>query len=832
MKFFSGLSILAAALGSTAALQAQTWVQPQVWVDAHGPLDPARELPLAAEPERALLPEQYIWTANDAFVEADGGRSVHHEPNEKLEPRYFRTAFELKTVPARATLYVAGPRQARIFVNGKLVAEPVGHPASWSAFETFIVDVSSALQAGRNTLAIEAVRGTTHNHHTNLQRTKQLNVGQVLVAKILPAGPAELAEPVMISNTDWRSTVQAAEGWQTSSFDDSAWPRVHSLGGIESSAEFYQWHADSGLTNWPGYIGVSSSMRCYLMLPVQAEVQTAGGAQFERLANLTRLQMPTDAEQAMVHLPATRAAGTPAILLDFGKEVAGRLLVRNGGKQLAKVTIRYGESMEELLNAPFMGDERMLVPPEGVARGIKSAFRYALIKFPEGTGEVHLRQVVLEGIAYPVRYKASFESSDPLLNRIWQSAAYTAHLAMQEGVWDGVKRDRGKWMGDNDVTTRVMDALFGDGRLSEQTFLELAGKAPYSEHVNGLAPYTAFWVMGEAAHYRRIGSSAGLEAIREPLKGLLGRMDRDVDDAGLFVNPNKMQLFVDWAPNFDRDTPDARRAIQFEYLLAFADGAELMTRLQEPALAAKYKARAEQMKRAAEEHLVDPATGTFGPYWQANAMAVVANAVSPERGRAIYDHVLSGVGAGTERMQQVTPYYGYYVMEALTRLGHQQQALDWMRQYWGGMLELGATSFWEAYDPRWPRVEPHKYLEADHKKGYYVSLAHGWSSGPALWLLEHVAGLQSTDAGGHHFVIHPELGNLRHVMASIPAGDGILSVAIDGGNGTKMTVDVPDQCTATVELPRTNAAQKVFVNGHEVAAVELDHAGRYEIAVR
>jgi hypothetical protein len=829
-----------------------------VWVDAHSAAaDPARDLSLGPEPARALLPEQYIWTAGDAAAVVDGVRYVHHDAMEKIAPHYFRASFEVAEVPRKATLYVAGPRRARIFLNGRLVREVECHPPSWLTFETFVVDVSGFVHAGRNVIAIEAVRGWSHSHHTNLLRTKQLNMGEVLAVKILPAGPAEEALPLLISAADWRSTLDAGEGWQQAEFDDRSWPRVQSLGGIESSTEFYQWHADAGLINWPGYIGVSSGMRRYRMLPERVTVQTEGGVRFEGIENLTTLRAPTVAQSARVLFQASgeTVSGerqTPALLLDFGREVAGRVLLESGGDRLAAVEVRYGESMEELLNGPFLGAQTLLLPPHGVARGVKSAFRYVLLSFPAGTAaavpgsalagsdEVRLRQASLEGIAYPVRYEASFESSDARLNRIWETAAYTAHLCMQEGVWDGAKRDRGKWMGDMDVTARVIDAVFADGALSEQTFRELAGQAPFDEHVNTIAPYTAFWVIGEAAHFRRTGSLAALEPVRAPLQGLLARMDRDVDAAGLFVNPGAQELFVDWAPMFDRDTPEARRAIQFEYLLAFADGAELLERLGEPALAARYRERSEQMRRAAEEKLLDAATGTYGSLWQANAMAVVSGAASAERGRAIYARVLSEVGS--EKMQQVTPFYGYYVMEALARLGHTRQALDWMRLYWGGMLDEGATSFWEAYDPRWPRTEPHKYLEADRKTGYYVSLAHGWSSGPALWLLENVLGLRGEEPGGHSFVVRPELAGLGWARGGMKAGQGKLTVDIKNTDVYSVTVSVPENCRVRVEIPAPGRGDSVTLNGRRYAVGEADTggrvpvvlpgAGRYEIEVR
>ena len=95
----------------------------------------------------------------------------------------------------------------------------------------------------------------------------------------------------------------------------------------------------------------------------------------------------------------------------------------------------------------------------------------------------------------------------------------------------------------------------------------------------------------------------------------------------------------------------------------------------------------------------------------------------------------------------ISPYYNYYVIRAMAEMGHREQALKWIRQYWGGMVDEGATSFWEAYDPSWYHEDFHSSLQSDNRSGYFVSLAHGWSSGPTAWLMEQVLGIQPTGAG-------------------------------------------------------------------------------------
>ena len=53
---------------------------------------------------------------------------------------------------------------------------------------------------------------------------------------------------------------------------------------------------------------------------------------------------------------------------------------------------------------------------------------------------------------------------------------------------------------------------------------------------------------------------------------------------------------------------------------------------------------------------------------------------------------------GAKRM---STFYGYYVLQARAKAGDYQGCLDCIRDYWGAMLDLGATTFWEDFDLDW-----------------------------------------------------------------------------------------------------------------------------------
>ena len=52
-------------------------------------------------------------------------------------------------------------------------------------------------------------------------------------------------------------------------------------------------------------------------------------------------------------------------------------------------------------------------------------------------------------------------------------------------------------------------------------------------------------------------------------------------------------------------------------------------------------------------------------------------------------------------MERTVFDFGYYILTAKSNGRRLAGALDGMRDYWGGMLSMGATTFWEDFDLNW-----------------------------------------------------------------------------------------------------------------------------------
>jgi hypothetical protein len=176
-------------------------------------------------------------------------------------------------------------------------------------------------------------------------------------------------------------------------------------------------------------------------------------------------------------------------------------------------------------------------------------------------------------------------------------------------------------------------------------------------------------------------------------------------------------------------------------------------------------------------------------------------------------------------------------------MGHRAEALDWIRQYWGGMVDEGATSFWEGYDPSWYKDDAHGSLQADNMSGYRVSLAHGWSSGVTSWLMEEVLGIHATGPGFSTVDIRPDLIDLAWVKGGEPTPRGMLNVSLKKQSaGTAIELDLPAGTDAHVSVPVQGTVAHITVNGQTIQSesaengtrgiVTIKQAGHYTIAVQ
>ncbi|MDR0386003.1 MAG: alpha-L-rhamnosidase [Prevotellaceae bacterium] len=494
----------------------------------------------------------------------------------------------------------------------------------------------------------------------------------------------------------------------------------------------------------------------------------------------------------------------PAILLDFGKEIHGglQIVTSASGRKATKIRVRFGESVSEAMstvgdqgatNDHAMRDFVMELPWLGVAEAGNSGFRFVRIDLLEPNATVGLKEINAIFTYRDIPYLGSFKCNDERLNRIWMTGAYNVHLNMQEYIWDGIKRDRLVWLGDLHPEVMTVNTVFGYNEVVPKS-LDLARDiTPLPGWMNGICSYSLWWIIIHRDWYRHHGNLQYLGEQHEYLSGLLNVLFTKIDSS---TGKEKLDgfRFLDWpsSPN----TKGTGAGLQALTVMAFQAGAEICSAMGDELLAKKCLATAELMQKHIPDH---------NRLKQAAALMALAGMIPAEKAD---EDVISAGGA-----KDFSTFYGYYMLQAQAKAGNYQAAMDNISSFWGGMLDMGATTFWEDFNLDWMEnaagidelvPEGKKDIHADFGDYCYKnlrhSLCHGWASGPVAWLSEHVLGVKVVEPGCKVLNIEPHLGNLEWVEGSFPTPHGtvLISHKKDTGGKIKTKVKAPKKVKVNV----------------------------------
>ncbi|MDR1666194.1 MAG: alpha-L-rhamnosidase [Bacteroidales bacterium] len=487
----------------------------------------------------------------------------------------------------------------------------------------------------------------------------------------------------------------------------------------------------------------------------------------------------------------------PAILLDFGREIQGgiQLVTTAAGKQTpVKIRVRFGESVSEAMsdiggaqgatNDHAMRDFTMELPWLGVAEIGNSGFRFVRIDLVEPNTLLSLKEINAVFTYRDIPYLGSFRSNDERLNQIWMTGAYTVHLNMQEYIWDGIKRDRLVWLGDLHPEMMTVNTVFGYNDVIPRS-LDLARDiTPLPGWMNGMCSYSLWWVIIHHDWYLYHGNLAYLKEQRNYLAGLLNLLLTKVDNATGKEKLDGGGRFLDWPSSPNEQGVNA--GLQALMLITLRAGAELCSILGDEQLASRCSQTAILMQQYVPDH---------NHLKQAAALMALADLLPATKAN---DEVISTGGP-----KGFSTFYGYYMLEAQAKAGEYKAAMDNIRQYWGGMLDMGATTFWEDFDLDWTdnaaRIDElvppgKKDIHADYGAYCYKnlrhSLCHGWASGPTAWLSRHVLGVQVIEPGCKKIRIEPHLGDLQWVEGTFPTPHGVIRIKHTKDANGKITTDV------------------------------------------
>lgn len=469
------------------------------------------------------------------------------------------------------------------------------------------------------------------------------------------------------------------------------------------------------------------------------------------------------------------------ILFDFGRAVNGSVVLNFNCNH--PITLCYGESETEAKDVEMCYYKQDGVTATTTVR--KRAFRYIFVPDSQ-VGDV---EITAMHEYLPKDNISVFQSNNKLINQIWNVSTETLNLCSDLFFIDGIKRDRWIWAGDAYQANFMNQYSFFNEDLDKRTLLALRGQNDIKQHIDTIVDYSMLWVIGVLNHYQMTGDKEFLEIIYPKLESMVQYFIAQTNELGFIYGRENDWIFVDWSEIDKEGTVAAEQLFLLEtYKTILACGRVLDKTVD------TYQAKYDQLLTNVMKYFWDDGKGAFIDSYEsgrrhvtrhANIFAILFDVVDADKQQLILNNVL----LNDEITQLTTPYFKFFEQDALCKLGQQQRVYQVLLDYWGGMLDRGAVTFWEEFDPK----QHGKEMYAMYGDRYGKSLCHAWGASPIYLLGRHFLGLRPTKPGYETFEVTPHLAAFDDLHAVMPVKGGTvtfdkkdgrlsLTASRDGGN--------------------------------------------------
>jgi len=419
-----------------------------------------------------------------------------------------------------------------------------------------------------------------------------------------------------------------------------------------------------------------------------------------------------------------------------------------------RLIIKFGEDMREIeddfsayeegLSKTWLQEEIINLDfPQKTTMPRRYACRYIKITVDKTNKPVRLFDFCFRAsTSADVSVLEPAKTADALLNKIDIVATNTLKECMQTFFEDGPKRDRRLWTGDLrlealtnyytfknlEITKRCL-YLFAAGNCDKLGFLpSYVYETPYyfsgSAHI---ADYALLFVVSVCDYYEHTGDTAVINDLMQICKSQLESFRKILDENLIVTHQEGWFAFIDWCPELEKLT-----ALQGVYLYTLERFSELLKAIGDEEHK-KYSLHLSEVRHACKKHLYDEEANAFinkldnGQFSVHSQVWMILGGVI--NGREAEELLVSCLDS-KDAKQSVTPYMRHYVTEALFKLNLKDEAVQYLKKFWGGMLEQGADTFWEAYIPENLDFSPYDNRVIN-------SLCHAWSCTPSYFIRKY-----------------------------------------------------------------------------------------------
>ena len=447
------------------------------------------------------------------------------------------------------------------------------------------------------------------------------------------------------------------------------------------------------------------------------------------------------------------------VIVDMGEHMTGYFSLRvNHTGMPADAPIRLRITFAEVpaeLNTPFdpypgglsrawLQDETVTVMrlPATVRIERRVACRYVMIEvLAQSSFDFRVEDITLEAVTSASgEAPALAEGTDPMIRRIYDTGLKTLSECMQTVYEDGPKRDQRLWIGDLYLESLANACSFGNHALTRRCLYLLAALAdedgwlhatvyeypqPEPQYNQHTMDYSLLYGVALLEYLKATGD---MTTARE----LWPVVARQIEIARTYLRDYlyDMQKQPQWWLVFDwKDDLDRHASVQGLMIFAVERGWELAQMVGRERDVRDWPDLVKRMRRASRRAFYDADAGVVvsGLQRQVSYLSqvwmILSGTLTPKEGARAMTAVLNDPTA----CRPGSPYAYHYVIEALIACGMRDEAREQLLEYWGGMVERGADTFWGVYDPMDDCKSPYGFYPVN-------SYCHAWSCTPVYFI--------------------------------------------------------------------------------------------------
>lgn len=455
------------------------------------------------------------------------------------------------------------------------------------------------------------------------------------------------------------------------------------------------------------------------------------------------------------------------VILDFGEHLTGHFTfqlaeLRGVSDAPTRFKLTFGEVPAEI-NTPFdpfdadlsrawLQDEIITVTelPATVTIPRRLACRYVKIELL-GTSryfDFKIADAYFKATSSATTQPIPLSSTThPLLVKIDQIGQNTLKECMQTVYEDGPKRDRRLWIGDLYLESLANIYSFKNHNLTKRCLYLLAGlcteggylpsnvfETPQPHNQKGAPFLFEYSLLYNSTLLEYLKATNDRTTALELWKVAKKQMDspkKYLLDNGLFdyetASKSWWWLFVDWKEGLDKQT-----AIQGIIIMTMKDTYELAKMLGKQNEVAELPALIDKMTQAAKTQLYDSEKAYFisGKDKQVSYASQAWMILSGVADKATGQKALQNAANYDKVVKPGGPYLMHYFIEAMLKVGMNEEAKNEVIRFWGGMVQKGADTFWEVYDPNNDFISPYRFYPIN-------SYCHAWSCTPVYFIRKY-----------------------------------------------------------------------------------------------